>query len=277
MAYVTVEKDASKQVRLYYEDFGQGKPVVMIHGWPMNHEMWEYQQAAIVGSGHRYIAYDRRGFGKSDKPWDGYNYDQFTSDLHALINELDLHDVTLVGFSMGGGEVVRYLNNHGPDRIEKVVLISSVVPYLLQTPDNEEGVPKSEFDGMVESIKKDRPAFLKDFGKQFYGVNAVKKPVSAELLEWSHLCTLYASPKGTVDCIRAFSETDFRKDLPAVTVPTLIIHGDADKIVPINISSDISSKLIATSQYIVYEGAPHGLFITDAEKLNQDLVQFLSR
>lgn len=277
MPYIKRNPENSKSVNIFYEDLGSGKPVILIHGWPVSHEMWEYQVASIVYSGYRCIAYDRRGFGQSDKPWNGYDYDTLASDLNELINALDLSEVTLVGFSMGGGEVVRYLGKYGASKVNKAVLISSVVPLLLKTDDHEEGVPAEVFDGIVSSIHQDRPAFLTGFGKQFFSEGTLNKPVSQEIQNWMHQLAIVASPKATADCVRSFSETDFRTDLLSITVPVMIIHGDDDKTVPIEATSAITSSLLPNAEYYVIEGAPHGLFITHKDELNQLLVNFLKR
>jgi pimeloyl-ACP methyl ester carboxylesterase len=275
MKYVTT-KDATtgEDVQLSYKDYGQGRPVVLIHGWPLSKDMWEYQIDDLVNAGLRVVKYDRRGFGKSDKPWNGYDYDTFAADLHAIMEKLDLQDAVLVGFSMGGGEVVRYLSRFGSDRVSRVVLIASVVPFMLKTPDNPHGVDESMFADIIAGIKKDRIGFLDDFGKMFFGVNLIKHPVSTPLLEYYRGLASVALPRATVQCVLAFGHTDFRNDLQAVTVPTLLIHGDADKIVPMEGSSDLVAKLLPQAQYNVYEGAPHGLFYTHREQLNTDLVRF---
>lgn len=275
MPFIENKHSNNTPVRIFYEDFGTGEPVVLIHGWPVSHEMWEYQVAAIVNAGYRCIAYDRRGFGNSDRPWDGYDYDTLASDLAALINELDLKDVTLIGFSMGGGEVVRYISTYGTDKIAKAVLVSSVVPLMLQTESHEEGVPKDIFDEIIANIFNDRPAFLTGFGKQFFNESLLNKPVSAEIQEWMHHMAVISSPKATRDCVRSFSETDFRDELASITVPTLIIHGDADQTVPINATSDLTAKGIPNARYSIFKGAPHGLFITHKDELNEQLVSFL--
>jgi pimeloyl-ACP methyl ester carboxylesterase len=278
MNFIKSAPDASgKAIQLFYEEMGTGQPVVFIHGWPSSHEMWEYQMTEIAGRGFRCIAYDRRGFGKSDKPWDGYDYDTLAGDLKSVIDELDLNDVILIGFSMGGGEVVRYLSRYGSDKISKVVLVSSVVPYMLKTNDNPDGVPAEMFEQMAETMKEDRPAFLDGFGKTFFGVGILSKPVSEPLLHWANTLTLRASLRATLECMRSFSETDFRNDMKAVTLPTLIIHGDADKTVPIKPTSEQAAKMISQARYMVYEGAPHGLFISHKEKLNADLLEFIER
>lgn len=262
-------------IQLYYTDQGKGKPVILIHGWPSSHEMWEYQLGVLPGY-FRCIAYDRRGFGKSDKPWEGYDYDTLAADLKSVIDTLGLTDVTLVGFSMGGGEVVRYLSRYGADKISKAVLISAVTPYMLKAGDNTEGLPQEMFDEMVAGIEADRPKFLKAFGKPFFGVGLISKPVSDETLDWAHNLTLCATQRSTIECCRAFSETDFRSDCASITVPTLVIHGDADKTVPIEISGEKVVNLISNSELKVYEGAPHGLFVTEKDRLNENLVSFIS-
>ncbi len=276
MPFVKSAQNSAAAVEIFYEDWGTGKPVVFIHGWPLDHQMWEYQVTELGNQGVRCITYDRRGFGKSDYPWNGYDYNTMAGDLKALLDELDLNDVTLVGFSMGGGEVARYFGLYGGERISKVVLVSSVVPYMLKTPDNANGIPQEIFDGFVQKIKEDRPAFLDTFGKIFYGVNLIKHPASSEFLHWSWRITTSGSPKATTDCIYAFGLTDFRQDAAAISVPTLIIHGDADKTVPIDASARQAVKLIPNAKLIEYEGAPHGLFYTEKERLNKDLLEFIN-
>jgi non-heme chloroperoxidase len=277
MQFITTKDSSSGEaVRIAYSDYGKGKPVILLHGWPLSREMWEYQLEALVNAGLRVIKYDRRGFGKSGKPWDGYDYDSLTEDLRALIEELDLRDVTLVGFSMGGGEVARYFGRYGADRIQKVVLISSVTPYLAKSNDNPEGVDPSVFAEMVSSLEEDRVGFLDEFGKKFFGVNLISRPVSAPLLEYYRMLASFASARSTKQCALSFANTDFREDLKKITVPTLIIHGDADKTVPIAESSHRTAKLIPGADYRVYEGAPHGLFYTHREQLNEDLVSFIT-
>ncbi len=275
MKYVTTKDAATgEDVQLSYKDYGQGRPVVLIHGWPLSKDMWEYQIDDLVGAGLRVIKYDRRGFGKSDKPWNGYDYDTFAQDLNAILEKLDLQDAVLVGFSMGGGEVVRYLSRYGSNRVSRIVLISSVLPYMVKTADNPDGVDESVFTGIIDGLKKDRIGFLDDFGKMFFGVNLINRPVSAPLLEYYRDLGSVALPRATVQCVQAFSGTDFRSDVEAVTVPTLIIHGDADKTVPIEASSKRTAAMIPHAEYIVYEGAPHGLFYTHREQLNADLIAF---
>ncbi len=268
---------AGSPVKLFYQDFGTGKPVVFIHGWPLNHEMWEYQLSQLPLHNFRCIAYDRRGFGKSDRPWGNYDYDTLAGDLKAVLDQLDLKGVTLVGFSMGGGEIARYIGKYGTERIEKVVLISAVTPYMLQTDDNPDGVDPTVFHGMLEKIEQDRPAFLANFGKKFYGVTVLNKAVSQPFLDWNQTHCLMSSARATTECVHSFSETDFRKDVVKINVPTLIIHGDADETVPINVSGNRTAELLPNAEYIVYPGAPHGLFITEKDRLNKDLIDFIGK
>ena len=272
----TTDATNGEEVNLAYSDYGKGNPVVLIHGWPLSREMWEYQLGDLVNAGLRVVKYDRRGFGKSSKPWDGYDYDSLTDDLHALMEQLDLRNATLVGFSMGGGEVVRYLSRYGSDRVARIVLVSAVTPYLAKTGDNPDGVDPSVFAEIMSELKEDRIKFLDDFGKKFFGVTMISHPVSAPLLEYYRMLASFASQRSTEQCALSFANTDFRPDVEAIRVPALIIHGDADKIVPIAESSDRTAKMIPDSQYIVYKGAPHGLFYTHKEQLNADLISFIT-
>ncbi|WAC13701.1 alpha/beta fold hydrolase [Dyadobacter pollutisoli] len=267
----------TEPVKLFVHEVGQGKPVVFISGWPLSHEMWEYQFNELPKHGIRCIGYDRRGFGRSDKPWNGYDYDTLAADLKSVIEELNLNEVTLVGFSMGGGEVVRYLSTYGSGRISKAVLISSIVPYMLKTDDNPDGVPQENFDGFVKDIEQDRPKFLTDFAKDFYGNSLLNNAVSDEILHWHSILALQASGRATTQCIRSFSATDFRNEISYLDVPILIIHGESDKTVPIEVSSNRTSQMLPGAEYIIYESAPHGLFITHKERLNQNLIQFINQ
>ncbi|GAB3997235.1 alpha/beta hydrolase [Spirosoma daeguense] len=276
MSYIKAGTDASgNDIKLFYQDLGTGNPVVLIHGWPLSHEMWDYQLAELPAHGLRVVAYDRRGFGKSSQTWDGYDYDTLADDLKAVLDELNLQNVTLVGFSMGGGEVARYMSRHGGARIAKVAFVSAVTPYLLKTEDNPDGVDKEVFDEISENIKKDRADFLQTFGKQFYGVNLISQPVSQAHLDGDFARAYVASHKATLECATSFSTTDFRDDLAQINVPTLIIHGDSDKTVPIESSGELTANAIPTAEYIVYEGAPHGLFVTEKDRLNGDLLTFI--
>jgi non-heme chloroperoxidase len=269
-------QDKKEKTRLYYEDWGSGKPLVFIHGWPSSHEMWEYQLLYFAAKGYRVIAYDRRGFGQSFKPWEAYDYSTLADDLKLVLDTLDLQEVTLIGFSMGGGEVARYCSRHNAARVARIALVSTVLPFMLKTADNPEGIDQKVFDGFIEQLLDDRPAFLAEFGKNFFGETFIKHPVSQPLLDWAHLLALKGSPKATIDCAGSFSSTDFRKELSAIKLPTLIIHGEDDKTVPIAVSSDRTAKMIPGAIYKVYEGAPHGLFITDKDRLNGDLEAFIS-
>lgn len=276
MSYIKAGTDTSgEDIKLFYTDHGTGSPVVLIHGWPLSHEMWDYQMAELPKHNLRVVAYDRRGFGKSTQTWDGYDYDTLADDLKAVLDELDLHNVTLVGFSMGGGEVARYMSRHGGARVAKVVFVAAVTPYLLKTDNNPDGVDKDTFDGMVDNINKDRADFLQTFSKMFYGVSLISHPVSQAHLDGDFARAYVASHKATVDCARAFSETDFRNDLTQIKVPVLIIHGDADKTVPIEASGERTANALPNAHYLVYDGAPHGLFVTEKDRLNDDLLTFI--
>ncbi len=270
--------DSITPVELHYEDWGQGEPVVLIHGWPLDHQMWESQSVFLAANGLRVIAYDRRGFGKSSQPWTGYDYDTLADDLKALLDALELQNVTLVGFSMGGGEVARYMSRHGGARVNKVVFVSAVTPYLLKTDDNPEGVDASAFQSMLDGLKKDRADFLNSFCKAFYGSAALGMglAVSAAQAQWTLSMAMPASPKATLDCVNAFAATDFRADLGAIHVPALVIHGDNDQTVPIASSGERTAQMLPHAQYLVYPGAPHGLHLLDKDRLNQDLLAFAS-
>ncbi|TFW01999.1 alpha/beta hydrolase [Oxalobacteraceae bacterium OM1] len=254
-------------VRLAYQDIGNGPPVVLIHGWPFSHAMWTYQMEELPRHGLRVIAYDRRGFGHSSKPWDGYDYDTFADDLRQLLDALDVRDATLVGYSMGGGEAVRYMARHGGARVARLVLLSSVTPYLGQGGDN--------FDHMIDALRRDWPDFLAAFGRQLFNIGTLKHPVSQATLDWMQSLALQASLKATIDCVHAFAATDFRQDLRSIAVPTLVMHGNADQIVPLQASGARTAELLQHAQYHVYEGGSHGVFITHKERLNQDLVRFI--
>lgn len=260
---------------LHVKDMGSGKPVILIHGWPLTGDMWEYQTVALLEAGFRVITYDRKGFGQSGHPADGYNYDMFADELAAVIDHVDAPDIALAGFSMGGGEIARYLARHGSQKVSRAVLIASVVPYLLKDGSNPDGVDVEVFEGMKQKIREDRFAFLQDFAKTFYGVGLMSKPVSQGLLDWNFALAIMASPKATVDCVDAFGKTDFRPDLAAFDIPTLVIHGTADKTVPVGPSGRAAAAGITGAQFLEYEGEPHGLFATAAERLNQDLIAFL--
>ncbi len=277
MSYLTVGKENSGTIDLYYEDHGKGRPVVLIHGWPLSSKSWEKQVPALLDAGYRVVTYDRRGFGNSSKPTFGYDYDTLAEDLHRLMTELDLRDATLVGFSMGGGEVARYLGTHGSDRVEQAAFISAIPPFLLKTSDNPEGVDGSVFDGIMESISADRPAFLTGFFSDFYNVDIFGGDlVSDEVIRFSWNVAAAASPRGTLDCVPAWL-TDFRDDLISIDVPVLVIHGDADRIVPFPASGKRTHDLIEGSTLAVIEGGPHGIIWTHAGHVNRHLLDFLAQ
>ena len=265
---------AADGTSLFYKDWGSGRPVVFVHGWPLNADMWDYQMVPVVQNGMRAIAYDRRGFGRSDQPGGVYDYDVLADDLHALLEALDLADVTLVGFSMGGGEVARYLSRHGSRRIGRCVLLAAVTPFLLKTADNGEGVDSKVFDDIIQQLQTDRPHFLAGFGKVLYGAGLLTSPVSSEFLQWSSAMALQGSALATLACVRLFSATDFRADLRAFDRPTLVIHGLSDQTVPIDASGRRAAAMIPGARLIEYDGAPHGLFYTERERLNADLLSF---
>ena len=264
-----------ENIKLYYEDYGTGDPVILIHGWPLSAQMWEYQTQVLVEAGHRVISYDRRGFGRSDKPWSGYDYDTLAKDLNDLITGLDLENVTIVGFSMGGGEVSRYIGNYGTSKLKKAALVSSVAAFMLKTDDNPDGVPQETFDGFKAAIRKDRLAFLKDFGNNFVNYDDNKDKISEAQVHFNWSIAAGASPKGTLDCITSFGTTDFRADLEKFDIPTLIIHGDADQVVPIKPSGEQAASIVKGSRYEVIKGAPHGLVFTHTEEVNKILIDFL--
>lgn len=275
MPFIKSPQNNAEPINIYYEDSGKGKPVVFIHGWPLSGAMWEYQVTQLPQQGLRCITYDRRGFGKSDWPFDGYDYNTLTGDLKALLDELDLKDVTLVGFSMGGGEIAKYFSLHGGTRVSKVILVSTVVPYMLQTNDNPNGLPQEMLNVMTKGMIDDRPGFMETFNKDFFGVSMIHHPVSDAFLTNSLTQVMMSSPVATLECAKSFSSTDFRHDVVKINVPTLIIHGDADKIVPIKATSEESAKLISGALFIVYEDEPHGLWYTAKERLNKDLCDFI--
>ena len=261
--------------KLNLKDWGAGRAVILLHGWPLSADSWDEQAMAIADAGMRAIAYDRRGFGRSAQPWGGYDYDTMADDLAAVIEASAAQDVTLVGFSMGGGEVARYMSRHGGKKVAQAVLVSAVVPYMLQTPDNPKGVPQATFDQMTAAMKQDRAHFFADFFKAFFGEGLLSKPVSNEVLDWARDVAMMASFKATLACAQSFATTDFRSDLAAFNVPTLIIHGTSDQTVPIDATGRASARGIGQDQLIEYDGAPHGLFVTHKERLTQDLLTFL--
>lgn len=271
MQYVTT----NDQSKLYVKDWGSGRPVILMSGWPLSSDSWDDQAMALANAGYRAISYDRRGFGRSSQPWSGYDYDTLADDLAAVIDQTGAKDATLVGFSMGGGEVARYMSRHSGKSVVKAALIASVVPYMLKTSDNPNGTEKAVFDKMTDGMTKDRASFFAGFFKDFFGVGVIAHPVSGELLDWARGQALMASLKATLKCAKSFATTDFRSDLPAVAVPTLIIHGTDDKTVPIDAAGRAAAAGIAGSKLIEYDGAPHGLFATHKDRLTRDLLDFL--
>ena len=268
---------AQPEAEIYYQDCnptGRG-PVVLIHGWPLSHRMFEPQTLALTDAGYRVLAYDRRGFGSSAQPWGGYDYDTFASDLHDLLEAEDVQGATLVGFSMGGGEVARYFGRYGSERVAKAVFMSSVAPYMLKTDDNPDGVPQDTFDQMKEGIREDRPKFLDGFSKQFVNWGVVSHPVSEEMREYSQALALKAQPYATLECVTAFGTTDFRPDMAKIDVPAMFVHGDADEIVPLKVSAQQGHDMVPGSRLEVVSGAPHGLNLTHTEETNKLLLDFL--
>lgn len=262
--------------RIHVKEHGAGRPVVLIHGWPLSADTLDDLALAAAEAGFRCIAYDRRGFGRSEQPVGGYDYDTLADDLAAVMDHFDLQDATLIGFSMGGGEVARYLSRHGAKRVRSIVLIASVVPYMLKTADNPNGVPQKVFDGMAEGMKADRAHFWSGFFKDFYGVGPIEHPVSDEVLRWSFNMAMQAGLKATLDCAQAFAGTDFRPDLKAFTMPTLIIHGTGDRTVPIDATAREVKKAVPHAQLIEYEGAAHGVLASHKDRIREDVLAFLS-
>lgn len=275
MPFVTVGKENSADIELYYEDHGSGKPVVLIHGYPLSGASWERQLPVLLGAGCRVITYDRRGFGKSSQPTEGYNYNTFAEDLQKLISELKLKDFTLVGFSMGGGEIARYMGRFGSKGVNKAVIISGVPPFLVKTPDNPEGVDPSVFDGIKKAITADRYTFFTSFFRDFYNADQfLGKRVSNEVLHSSWIVAAGASATASLACVPAWLE-DFRHDLTRIDVPTLVIQGDQDRIVPIKASGERTAKTIKDASLHVIQGGPHCILWTHADEVNAQLVSFL--
>jgi non-heme chloroperoxidase len=274
-SFVEVGQENSTPINLYYEDHGSGSPVVLIHGYPLTGASWEKQVPALLAAGHRVVTYDRRGFGKSSQPTIGYDYDTFADDLHTLIAHLELEDFSLVGFSMGGGEVARYLGKYGSEHVRKAVIMSGVPPYLLKTPDNPEGVDKSVFDGIEAAINNDRYAFFTQFFANFYNTDVLLgKRVSEQAVQSSWNVAAGCSATATLQCVPTWY-TDFRKDLARIDVPTLVMHGDADRVLPIDASGARTAKLIKGAQYQVVKGGPHNIAWTYPEIVTPSLVSFL--
>jgi len=277
MAYVTVDKRKFDNIDLYYEDHGSGKPAVLIHGYPLSGASWEKQVPVLLDAGYRVITYDRRGFGKSSQPTTGYSFDTFAEDLHKLVTQLELRDFALVGFSMGGGEVARYLGKYGSKGVSKAVIISGVPPFLLKTPDNPEGVDSSVFEGIQKAIIADRYAFFTDFFRNFYNLDLLLgKRISEQVVQSSWNVAAGSSATASLACVPTWHE-DFRNDLTRIDVPTLVIHGDADRILPITASGLRTAKLIKGARLLVVKDGPHCITWTHAEQVNSELLEFLGK
>ena len=277
MSYVDIGKENSTSIHLYYEDHGSGQPVVLIHGYPLSSASWEKQIPVLLDAGFRVIAYDRRGFGKSSQPTSGYNYDTFAEDLHHLITHLKLKDFVLVGFSMGGGEVARYIGRHGSKHISKAVIMGGVPPYLLKTADNPEGVDGAVFEGIQKAVTADRYVFFTEFFKNFYNTDVhLGKRISEQAIQASWNTAAIASAYASLACVPTWHE-DFRKDLAKIDVPTLVIHGDSDRIVPFSSAGQRTAKLVKGAELVVIKDGPHNVAWTHAEEVNAALLKFLQK
>jgi non-heme chloroperoxidase len=274
--YITVGQENSHDIQLYYEDHGSGQPVVLIHGYPLNGHSWEKQERVLLDAGYRVITYDRRGFGLSSQPVVGYDYDTFAADLNALLDHLGLRDVVLVGFSMGTGEVTRYLGSYGSGRVSKAVLMGAIPPFLLKTADNPDGVDKSVFDGIKKSVVADRPAYFKDFLDNFYNVDVLRPArISDQAWQDSFNVAVTASPHAAYACVDTWL-TDFRADLPKIDVPVLLVHGDADRILPYPNTAARLPGLIKDLQFVTVEGGPHNVAWTHPDVVNPALMNFIA-
>jgi non-heme chloroperoxidase len=273
--YVSVGKENSSSIDLYYEDHGRGAPIVLIHGFLLSGNSWEKQVPALLNAGHRVITYDRRGFGGSSRPAFGYDYDSFAEDLNMLMEELDLRHTALVGFSTGTGEVARYLSSFGSERVSKAVLLAPVPPFFLKTPDNPAGVDRSFFDGIKKSIIVDRPAYIRKFLDDFFNVDVLGgERVSEQAWQMSFNIAVAASAKGTLDCVDAWL-TDFRADLPRIDVPTLVVQGNEDRILPIDATGRRLAGMLPDARFVEIEGGPHNILWTHAQEVNRVLVAFV--
>jgi len=275
MSTVTVGQENSTPIDLYYEDHGSGTPVILIHGYPGNSGSWEKQTTALLAAGHRVITYDRRGFGKSSKPTSGFDFDTFAADLRALITKLALTDLAIIGFSMAAGEVARYMGKYGSAGIRKAGIISGVTPYLLKAPDNPDGVDLSVFEGIAAGASADRYAFFTEFLKNYYNLDVLLgKAISEQALRASWNAATALSATASVQCVHTW-HTDFRQDLQRIDVPTLVMHGDEDRIVPIAISGARTAQMINGARYVAVKGGPHGMCWTHADQINAELLAFL--
>jgi non-heme chloroperoxidase len=277
MGYITVGKENSTDIEIHYEDHGSGRPVVLIHGYPLDGASWERQEAALLAAGHRVVHYDRRGFGASSKPTVGYDYDTFAADLNTLMETLDLSDAVLVGFSMGTGEVGRYLANHGSGRVAKAAFLGSLEPFLLQTDDNPAGVPQDVFDGLAAAVKADRYAFFTEFFRNFYNADTFlgTDRLSQEAFDASRQTAAKAGATASVAAQPTWL-TDFRADIPKIDVPALIVHGTADNILPVDVTGRRFAEALPGARYVEIEGAPHGMLWTHAAEINELLLEFLA-
>lgn len=275
MSHIVIGKEQSADINMYYKDWGKGQPIVFNHGWPLSADAWDDQMLFLAEHGYRCIAHDRRGHGRSSQPWEGNNMDTYADDLAQLIEHLDLKDVIHIGHSTGGGEIARYIGRHGTGRVAKAVLIASVPPVMIKSASNPAGLPIEVFNDMRKNLLNDRSQFFKDLSTLFYGANKPNANVSQGLKDSFWLQGMTGGFKGLYECIQAFSETDFTDDLKKFDIPTLIIQGDADQIVPIADASLLSEKIIPGAQLKIYEGAPHGLCSTHKDRINKDLLAFL--
>jgi non-heme chloroperoxidase len=277
MPFITVGKENSGNIDLYYEDHGSGKPVVLIHGYPLSGASWEKQLPVLLNSGHRVITYDRRGFGNSSQPTEGYNYDTFAQDLQQVVSHLKLRDFALVGFSMGGGEVARYLGKYGSQGVSRAIFISSVPPFLLKTSENPEGVDRSVFEGIEKAVAADRYAFFTEFFKNFYNADVfLGKRISEQALQASWNVAAGASATASLACVPTWHE-DFRQDVARIDIPTLVLHGDADRIVPFNAAGARTAELIKGARLVVVKDGPHAINWTHADEVNTELMNFLGK
>lgn len=274
MPFVTIGEENSAPINLYYEDHGSGRPVVLIHGFPLSGRAWERQERALLAAGHRVIAYDRRGFGRSGRPGSGYDYDTFTADLDRLVTTLDLRGFDIAGHSMGGGEIARYLGSYGSERVRRAAIISGVPPYLLKTPDNPQGVPQEVFDQIEAALTADRFGYFTEWNKNFFNLDqTLGSRISEEVVRDAWNTAVSASAIGTIACVATW-HTDFRADLSKIDIPVLVMHGGADRILPIESCGPRTHELIADSEYIALEDASHGLCWTHADEVSGQLVRF---
>lgn len=275
MSYITVGKENGREIKIYYKDWGRGQPIVFSHGWPLSADAWEDQMLFLVEKGYRCIAHDRRGHGRSDQPSNGNDMDTYADDLAKLTDALDLKDAIHVGHSTGGGEVARYIGRHGTKRVAKAVLIGAITPLMLKTPANPKGTPLEVFNQIRAALLKDRSQYFQEFSAPFYGANRAGSTVSKGLRDSFWLQGMQCGFKAAYDCVKAFSETDLTADLKKFDVPTLILHGDDDQIVPIEASAKMAAKLVKNSELKIYKGAPHGMCSTLKDQINSDLLAFI--